>query len=33
MWAVNAGRGVDHLWRWDGQAPELLEEALTHWVA
>jgi hypothetical protein len=33
MWAVNAGRGVDHLWRWDGLTPELLEEALTHWVA
>jgi len=33
MWAPNAGRGVDHLWRWDGSEPELLEEALTHWVA
>ena len=33
MWAVNAGRGGDHLWRWDGQTPELLEEALTHWVS
>lgn len=33
MWAPNAGRGVDHLWRWDGREPELLEEALTHWVA
>jgi hypothetical protein len=32
MWAVNAGRGVDHLWRWNGQNPELLEEALPHWV-
>ncbi len=33
MWAPNAGRGVDHLWCWDGRQPELLEEALTHWVA
>ena len=33
MWAPNAGRGVDHLWRWDGSEPELLAEALTHWVA
>lgn len=24
MWAVNAGRGVDHLWRWDGQQAVLL---------
>ena len=32
LWAINAGRGVDHLWRWDDQNPELLEEALTHWV-
>ena len=33
MWAPNAGRGGDHLWRWDGHEAELLEEALTHWVA
>ncbi|TVR92458.1 MAG: hypothetical protein EA416_07330 [Trueperaceae bacterium] len=33
MWAPNAGRGVDHLWRWDGREADLLEEALTHWVA
>jgi hypothetical protein len=32
MWAVRAGRGVDHLWRWDGDKPELLEEAMSHWV-
>ena len=33
MWAMNAGRGVDHLWRWNGEQPELLEEALSHWVS
>lgn len=33
MWALNSGRGVDHLWRWDGGEAGLLEEALTHWVA
>jgi hypothetical protein len=33
MWAVNAGRGVDHLWGWDGRKPELLEEAMSHWVS
>lgn len=33
MWAVRAGRGVDHLWRWDGHKPELLEEAMSHWVS
>jgi len=32
-WAPNAGRGGNHLWRWDGRQPELLEEAMTHWVA
>jgi hypothetical protein len=32
MWAVNAGRGADHLWRWDGHKPELLEEAMSHRV-
>jgi hypothetical protein len=33
MWAVTAGRGADHLWRWDGHTPELLEEAMSRWVA
>jgi hypothetical protein len=33
MWAVNAGRGADHLWRWDGHKPELLEEAMSQWVS
>ena len=33
MWGVNAGRGGDHLWRWNGREPELLEEAMTGWVA
>lgn len=32
MWAVNAGRGADHLWRWDGHKPELLEEAMAQRV-
>ncbi len=27
LWAPQAGRGVDHLWVWDGNEPELLEEA------
>ena len=29
LWAANAGRGADHLWKWDGEKPELLEEAYT----
>ncbi len=33
MWGRLAGRGVDHLWKWDGAEPVLLEEALTHWVS
>ncbi len=33
MWAVNCGLGVEHLWQWDGQSPELLEEAISHWRA
>ena len=33
MWALNAGRGGDHRWRWDDRQPELLEEAMAHWVA
>jgi len=33
MWAVRAGRGVDHLWKWQIGAPELLEEAFSSWVA
>lgn len=32
VWAVNAGRFADHLWRWDGHEPELLEEAMSHGV-
>lgn len=32
MWAKNVGRGVDHLWKWDGNEPQLLEEAFYHWV-
>jgi hypothetical protein len=33
MWAANAGRGVNHLWQWDGSEPTLLEEAFSHWVS
>ncbi len=33
MWADHAGRGAEHLWRWDGHELELLEEAFSHWVA
>lgn len=32
LWAPLAGRGVDHLWAWDGREPVLLEEAFTSWV-
>ncbi len=32
LWGLNAGRGGDHLWRWDGHTPELLEEAFSQWV-
>lgn len=31
MWAPLAGRGADHLWKWDGSEPELLEEAFATW--
>ena len=27
------GRGGDHLWKWNGREPELLEEALNQWVS
>lgn len=33
MWAANAGLGGDHLWQWNGQEPELLEEAMRRWVS
>ena len=33
MWGIRAGRGVDHLWKWDGTEPELLEEAFSHCVS
>lgn len=33
MWGKLAGRGVDHLWQWDGQTPVLLEEAFMSWVS
>jgi hypothetical protein len=33
MWGQQAGRGVDHLWKWDGKEPLLLEEAFSHWVS
>ncbi len=26
------GRGIEHLWKWDGAKPTLLEEAIAHWV-
>lgn len=32
-WGVNAARGCDHLWRWDGTEPKLLEEAISQWVS
>ncbi len=32
LWAARAGRAADHLWRWDGHKPELLEEAMSHRV-
>ncbi len=33
MWGINAGRGGDHLWCWNGHEPELLEEAISTWVS
>lgn len=33
MWGQQAGRGADHLWKWDGKEPLLLEEAFSHWVS
>lgn len=33
MWGPLAGRGVDHLWSWDGTEPELIEEAFATWVS
>lgn len=27
------GRGSDHLWKWNGKEPELLQEALDQWVS
>lgn len=32
MWAENAGRGGEHLWKWDGREATLLEEAISSWV-
>ncbi len=31
-WGERCGRGVEHLWSWDGEEPELLEEAFNDWV-
>jgi len=33
MWGVLAGRGGDHLWKWDGVEPQLLEEAVQTWIS
>jgi len=33
MWGPLAGRGVEHLWQWDGVKPVLLEEAFQSWVS
>lgn len=33
VWGKLAGRGVDHLWQWDGQTPTLLEEAFMSWIS
>jgi hypothetical protein len=27
------GRGGDHLWKWNGNEPELLQECLNQWVS
>ena len=27
------GRGGDHLWKWNGREPKLLEEGMNQWVA
>lgn len=29
----NFGRGGSHLWKWDGEKPKLLEEAISQWVS
>jgi hypothetical protein len=33
MWGSQAGRGGEHLWVWDGQEPQLLEETFRSWVS
>ncbi len=32
MWGKLAGKGVEHLWRWDGERVELVAEAFLSWV-
>jgi hypothetical protein len=33
MFGPLCGRGGDHLWKWDGQTSELLEECINQWVS
>jgi len=33
MWGSQAGRGGEHLWQWDGEEPQLLEEAFQSWIS
>lgn len=32
MWGKLAGKGVEHLWKWDGQSVELVAESFLSWV-
>ena len=32
IWGNDAGHGTVHLWKWNGQEPQLLEEGLTTWI-
>jgi hypothetical protein len=33
VWGEPAGRGVDHLWSWNGTQLDLLEEAFDSWIS
>jgi hypothetical protein len=33
MWGALAGRGAEHLWKWNGVEPELLQEAFENWIS
>ena len=33
MCGESFGRGGDHLWKWNGSQPVLLEESINQWVS